>query len=779
MPPPPNRPSVVLDDNFAQFAACFQLEQNTDPLRILDDTAEHGKQRVNAQAILCAALTQVRADVNSRILDFDNYYDCRIENPEARASIINAAVQAAGGKGDGMGFLNSLLAEVDDMREGGNDSAGFITNIIDKIVNGGWPRQSDKVERGFIEGSVNLGLQLTNEILDIVAKAIPGAEKYKGNIRAIIGILIDTLFFIGDYVAEVGAARGELAIRIYALDRTKKMREAYKSAYGVYPSGDTVAKWCKYGAQSGRDPMTAPDGTTGRYDTDKAAWETENRLVTTEWQKMIDTFGPENFGQFIATNVIYAGILNAYTPVDAEEIINGDWSNSITRASRERRNESILATSDPKFVGIGVTCGYPSSEYERWTSFTVPDPDALVCKDFIYMPFWENKAINWGWSQPTYGSGFPTRYADVGNFKRSIMAALSLNYYRVELQVRGKKKVSVPTVTGAWKRGDFADRLLAVRDMWNRWAAGTAPAKGKRGRARLIREKLATLWVKYMGVINSASAATGWSYAYPFPTTGISQEQLWRNVVQFAFSGAAFAAPAPNPQDSKYAGIRARCPDGTKSCMPCDVIKGRRPIGAKPMEIPTLASKSDAERLMSAMRANGYPDYYIDCTVGELLVSPAPGSAPFRTGASARQIATPAVTKTPTPTQTAAVEKAGAAIVGKTGTSGSASAVLNLKRSGLFGMSGLAAGHTTDDSLLAMNDRLRGIVKTKSARDIRNDLGALAAAVVVKPPQVIPHGLRLHGIPDGPPETGVKAIHVILGLAAVGAAAYYWHNRDR
>ena len=778
MPPPPNSPSVVLDDNFAEFASCFNIAANADPLGLLDRNAERGKRRVDSKTLLCAALTQVRADVNSRILDFDNYYDCRIESiEELQSAIINSAVQAAGGNVDGMGFLDSLLVEIDDMREAGDNSASFITNIIEKITTpGAWPRQSDVVNRGFLDGSVNLGLDLADQIIDIVAKSIPGADQYKGNIRAILGILIDTLFFVGDYVAEVSAARGELARRIYALDRAKRMREAYKSAYGVYPSGDTVAKWCKYGAQFGRDPMTAPDGTTGLYAAELSAWESTNRVVNGQWQRMMDAFGPGNFGQFIATNVIYAGILNSYSPDDAEEIINGDWENSITRSTRDRRREDVLIKSKADFV----TCGAPSNEWQRATSIDTPDPDGSRCKSDFFLPFWEDKKIgNWSWSQPEYTNAFPRRYVDVLNLKRGIMGALNLNYFRVEFQVRGKKKVSVPTITGQWRRGEFADRLLVVQNLWQDWASGQKPVRGRRGRARLIREKMAALWTKYMGVVNSASAATGWSYTYPFPTTNISQEQLWRNVVQFALMGEASAPPAPNPQDSKYGGIRARCPDNTKSCMPCDVIKGRRPIGAKPMEIPVLASKSDAERLMSAMRANGYPDYYIDCTVGELLVSPAPGSAPFRTGASARQITMPAATQTPAPTQTSAIEKAGAAIVGKTGTSAGVTASLNLRKAGLFGVSGLAAGMVTEESMYAMNDRLRGVVKTKSARDIRNDLGALAAAVVVKPPQVIPHGLRLHGIPDGPPETGVKAIHVVLGLAAVGAAVYLWRNRDR
>ena len=745
--------SAYLDPSLEQFESCKQIALaagDKPPFEVFVGT-NFGRRRVKAKDILCIALTEMRPDVGTRILDVDNYYDCRIENPVDILDTINAAIRAAGGRDDA-GFLDGLLAEIDDMKEADKQSLGIINQLIDKIQSGNFPRQGTN-DRAFLEGAVILGSDAVKQLIDIIGKTFPGAGKYKDNIYALMGILIDTLFFIGDFIAEVGAARKELGVRLISKRRWDLMRTAYAKMYGAEPSTTTVAAWCRYGKQPNVDAFTAPDGTTGRYDAALATWRTKQQLVNDMWSEMRSVFGENGFGQFIATNVIYAGILGAYAPDDAEDILFGNWENSVTSAAKFSRSTLSMVYSEPGPGGPTTTpCGLPQSPANDLTTWMAATAlylkvDATFCKTDAFMPFWEDKKLgNWGWSPPKITTDWPRRMVDVLNLKRGILAAMNLNYYRVEQQGKNQR------IVGRWQRGDLADRILAVNKLWQRWADTTFPNKGKKTRRRLIRETTTTLWSKWMGVINSAQASTNWNYLYPFQTTGVPNDRIWRDALTFVMTGEGKMPEAPNQSDPKYAGIKARCPDQTTSCLPCDIIKTRRPIGAKPIDIPMLVNYTlpltsgsaftDANAEIKAklraiadwkkpLQDAGYPGYYIDCIAQDLVfTSP---TKRVGTGVVATGVTTGAFKfKTPPP--------AGAP-----------------KSSDKKPLSGLSS---VDMGVYAMNDQLRGTKRMGNKKTTQ-----------VNPIMPVPAGLSLNGIPDSAPmKTGT--VVAIVAVLALGAVAY-------
>lgn len=614
-------------DQFPQFAACFNLSANANPFGLLDTTQPPGKQRVKAEQLRCSALVEIRADVNARVLDLPNFYDCRIENPAEITEIINDAIKKAGGTADA-GFLDAMLSALDDEIEGGKSEMSFLSNLINKVRD--FPRQGT-TDRRFLEDSVNLSLQLTDAVIGIVVKAFPAAQRYSGDARKILGILIDTVFFLGDYVAEVSAVRKEMGVRLLSKKRFDKITDAYAATYGVEPAVSTVAKWCAAGKRLD-SPLMAPDGTTGEYDRALAKWQADNAIVAAAWQGLRDVFSGD-FRKYIACNTILAAWYGAYAPSEVTAL-RADIETFSTKGNRG----TVLAQSLPGPSGANSTaCGAPAGPYGRERSANVletGDPGAILCKTNYWIPFWEDRVINWN-IDPNTAETVDRRIA----YRKSMIAAMSGAYF--DYVFARKSGQTVRDITNQWRIEDFARQMRAVIKSWYGWSVLAFPSAGNKKRDRFIRQKLIDLWPQFNGIVTSPSAGTNWKPVYPFATP--DSDTAWINAVTFAFTGNAQPTSAPNPADAKYGGVRARCPDGTDSCLPGSFVNARRPIGAAPIQISMLIEWSGkygpwrspefvawAKRLSDA----GYPGYAIEAIAKQAVFVAKPGASNAGTIAS-------------------------------------------------------------------------------------------------------------------------------------------------
>lgn len=595
-------------DPTRRYAKCFQIAAEKKPFFDFN-AGVPGQRRIDMERLRCELLTEAKIALGRRVLELDNYYDCRDERAPNRTEIINAAI-AAYGSGVGSGFLDDILAELDEIAEtGGGQQLGPISNLI-KLIKDGWPRD-ESARRGLDNISV-FGLSLASNIADIIAKAVPGAGKYTGDAVKLLNLLVDMLFYIGDYVAEVEAVQKETGVRLlsysdvvsptnpYGIGRVNTVRGAYAATYGGNePSMATVRSWCKVGKSLGK-PYLAPDGTNGSWQAAFEDWKVRGQIAA-EFEAEAREFFGGNLRRFAAINGIYSSIYRAYSEADANEIID---------------NRIIPLALDPaadseRFL-VNVVFDTPDTPWEYADSFAYKFVNSYGSVTTGYAtPFWEDTAgFNWNWTPRVWESGgtAPSIAA-----KETMARMLLQGGYVFPISGRA---VTIDSVS----RGTFARDMLFLRGLWNRIVNRVYPYYGKTKKAR-ERKRL----VEWMA---------------PVLENIIADPSLtWDQLVRLVVTGDSKLKPAPVATDPKFASIKARCPSGA-DCLPCSKIASRRPVGAKVIDIPLQIVWDDKAGLLKdplssaeyaawqrVLRANGYPDYYIDCLVRDRVIFVSKSSA--------------------------------------------------------------------------------------------------------------------------------------------------------
>jgi hypothetical protein len=627
--PPPRPESIPPLNPETEYAKCFAIAAEGRPWINLN--APPGQKRVDLQRLRCVLLTETRLDIGKRVLELDNYFDCRDERAPNRTEIINAAI-ASYGSGVNAGFLDEILAELDEVEEtGGSHNLGPVKNLIG-LIRGGWPR--DPSARQGLEAVTQLSASLVGAVADIIGKAVPGASKYTGDAVTLLKLLLDMLFFIGDYVSEVEAIQKELGVRIlsysditsptnpYGIGRVQTIRGAYAATYGgVVPSMTTVRSWCRTGKALGT-PYLAPDGTNGRWQAAYQEWTVRNAVAAEILPQAVQYFGGD-FKRFVAANTVYSAIYGAYAESDAEEILTEIAKAAVDPASDSER--LLVATEAINF------CGAPANEWQSADTLSVPDPYSIgACPSTYIIPFWEDTTgPNWNWQPRVYSDGGIRRAIER---KRAILPALNMaGYYWQYLRTIGGKQY--PTIESGTK-GLLARDMLFVMGIWNTIVNRAFPYYGKTKRARKKREMVEGL-ISLLAPAGTPSATNKpWEF-YSASSPRQFVQATWALAVRIVVTGSPNPTPKPEKTDAAYASVKARCPDNTSACLPCDTIKNRRPIGAKVIDIPLVVEwtapafvtlGTTVTPFMSPeyaawrknLRDNGYPDYYIDCVARDV-----------------------------------------------------------------------------------------------------------------------------------------------------------------
>ena len=588
-------------DPTRRYAKCFQIVAEKKPFFDFN-AGVLGQRRIDMERFRCVLLTEAKVALGRRVLELDNYYDCRDERAPNRTEIINAAISAYG-SGVGSGFLDEILAELDEVAEtGGGQALGPISTLIN-LIKGGWPR--DESARRGLDNISAFGLSLVGNIADIIAKAVPGAGQYTGDAVKLLSILIDMLFYIGDYVAEVEAVQKETGVRLlsysevvsptnpYGIGRVNTVRGAYAATYGGNePSMVTVRSWCRVGKSLGK-PYLAPDGTNGSFQAAFEEWKVRGQIAASIEAEARVFFGG-NLRRFTAANAIYSAIYRAYSEADANDILD---------------NEIVPLAKDPaadseRFL-VNVVFDKPDTEWELADSIPYQFINSYgnVAKGYA-IPFWEDTTgFNWNWTPRVYESGGTAPAIEA---KRLMTRMLLEGGYVFPISGRA---VTIDSVS----RGTFARDVVFLKDLWDRIVDAVYPYYGKTKKARERKRLVEWMAPVLEGVINNPAVT-------------------WDQLVRLVVTGDAELKPAPVANDPKFASIKARCPSGA-DCLPCSKIVSRRPVGAKVIDIPLQIVWDDRAGFLKdplaspeyaawqrTLRANGYPDYYIDCLVRDRVI---------------------------------------------------------------------------------------------------------------------------------------------------------------
>lgn len=624
----PNAP--VVSPSLEKYAKCFALTKGTNFSNIFDGTLGTGTARLNPERLRCVLLTELQKGVEQRVLDLDNYIDCRMPPGKLnKDEIINEALAAYGSSADAS-FIYALTDAIADAQESG-DSAnlGPLERVLSSIGDPQtWPRAGSYARVGS-ETAALLGLKLSDILLDTIARYFPGFPK--DNVDKAIRLLVDTLFFVGDYVAEAMALREEMAQRLisynaktdaihpYGIGRVNTIRGAYKATYGTGASMVTVREWCRVGADRGA-PYTAPDGTDGRYQEKLRAW----KFVTDGVKGEAARIGMTPI-EIIGTSNIIASLFVIHDAKSARSILDtiyGDFRSA---------NADLVVNKLPSWYT-------PSGENVASTLVKL-DPNAAFATRDYYVPFWlfDPSSALAAFTGPSVNRG--STVTDRTAYRLAQIEAFERLYALRRLPRLGEQgcvsldgatcsSQSTPTeFSFITRRGDFAKNVVKVWDMWIRYMRVQYPYVGPRTLYAKIRDQMLANFARSRSTFDNLWKGLGGAFEKNFTK---------ENALYLILTGSYYAPTMPTPE--MFPSPKGPCPDGTTSCIPCDVIKSRRPIGAKAIQIPQFIEwggdfgpklSPEFGAWKRALSDAGYPGYYIDCLAKDLTFKAKPGAKLF------------------------------------------------------------------------------------------------------------------------------------------------------
>jgi hypothetical protein len=579
-------------------------------LSLLEDSKKgFGQRSIDAAYLRCQFLLQTDPGMPS-VLSMDRWPDCEMEAIDPL--LVRArALKEAGSNQTDTGFVQDILVALDDQTdgEGPPNQSGLSAFLVNVLNPKDWPLQGT-TGREAVETIIQLTAETANVIVGIVKRAFPTVGDYTQDALTIIYIFIDLMRFVGDYLGEYYNVWHQQNNRSYSMQRKANIDGKYAAMYGAKPSSATLRAWCNYGANIAKpkDGSLAPDGTTEAYDIDRAVWETTQAAAQTQVPAIASRFG-NDFARFYAANIILAGWYGGY------DNIRGLYEDRTETTYTEGIHHATLYDT----VAAGVVENYWSGKVwfpilnilqrptnpDQWASTIRIPAEHFYQQDFYAIPFWERTFFG------LYGNPNSTGFtADQRvEFKRMAKFA-AWNYYR---------NTSI---------NDFSRDMLAVWEMWDAASMGADLTSGKKRRDRWIKTQLTNNIQHFQDQLDFlASLQPGYQQNY---TT-------WKVAVSDVLSASD---PAPNPAAPEYKGIKGSCPDPTNpnstACLPCDAIKVRRPVGAKPLDVPLeLTWSGNGGKFRSpefaawkrALNDAGYPDYYVDCLARDVKFTAAPGAS--------------------------------------------------------------------------------------------------------------------------------------------------------
>jgi hypothetical protein len=616
---------------FPVFAECDSILRATREGIGLLTGGEEGRRRVDVKYLRCQLLTQSRTELGDRsLLQFPLWWDCRPTSGTFDPGDVLRRAYAKYTQKDpnsaDIGFIAGILREIDDLQEGGGSSedranyegnAGSYTIIQNLLLAlSDFPRQGSD-GRANLETIVDLSLRVTDSIKDIIVKAFPAAGGVGDNVVRILKIFLDGIFYMGDAVAEEKALRTEMASRLISDERVTNVGGGYEKFYGNRPSMITTRSWCAAG-NAARDNYLAP-GTNGAYLRAKTRYDDARRFLDTFAAMLERTQGestPKTRERVFARFQLIGSWMLAYA---ADEVWLSDYITYDTIFDRLRLSAAdavVKVTFEPRLIEFKRL--YPYSARAA-TRLECDYPD---CDTDFWIPFWaDTKAGNWN---------LKTGTADIGVTEKAIRDAtnITFDFYATAIPKR--------SVTGrrynSYKSKSVVDVSLTVMPLVNtlyEWARAAAPTWGKIKQYNLIRYALtgyATGAVKDFGEYAKNRIDV---YDPAFRQRFIDTPLTWQQIALYIIAGRTDLGPQPRPEEFNVAATR--CPGGSSdtSCLPCEKIKNRRPIGAREVQIPMLVGYTpplatfvgstnyrgsvEYAAWRKALVDAGYPGYYIDC----------------------------------------------------------------------------------------------------------------------------------------------------------------------
>jgi hypothetical protein len=669
------------DRSFPQFADCktvgIDASRFNESLLKSKGTSnlpfEPGNRRLNIKDYRCALLAEVNQPKSGgrRVLDLPNWLDCRIDPAPDVSVLINEAIIAYGQGGAAFrepGALDKILQDLDDQLEGasGNqrEQLGAFANLI-KLLGPGFPRQGSTARQN-LEGAIEIFWTMLDSLMEILKEVlksyVPSSGNIIDNVKKILKSLVDMLFFIGDFVAENYALRQEIAARFLSEQRAvgfpstnpeknfPGVRSIYSQTYGpetakeglvtAAPAMVTVRAWCKAG-EDRNDPFFMPNGTTGKFNKAKNDYEAKVKTIRAALGPIKAVFGDPNNPDAPPTDTQLREFFGMVFVLGSWfKIYDGGLEVRDYLIGRKLREAVDSGNAEKTVVDLGITpatvAAVQASSEERMASVWIEA--GRCCDSHYYVPFWED----------TDGINFNFVLNTSTPFQERLDIRRKLSEFMRQIWGNPTDTKYCSTFCGGhayrkwrgYRIDTFARKMMTVWEMLDAWAKASQPYYGVKRRTRLIEGLLTKVPKGDAGDPDSYGASSESRIPALFELATRATGFTWEQAILSAFVPGGQLGRPPQADDPAFRGVTARCPGGPndKSCLPCEKIKQRRPIGAKAIDIPMLVEYTgmfprlslEYQNWVTNLRQNGYPDYYIDCLTQDLLlVSKGTGSGFF------------------------------------------------------------------------------------------------------------------------------------------------------
>lgn len=633
---PANTPVPVIgygqptaDGGLAKYTDCKVYPVGSGPTPVIGDAGNNpGLNNLDVNHLRCYFLTTKLGSVagNTTILNIDNFTDCRIDVvPDVSAILAEATAKFSGSKYD-QGAFGRLAADIEDANTAGSDVSG-ITSIMQMV--GNMPRQGTMERNGLeaIRSATVQSLRVVAEMLASKTKAW-GVDSLK--IMSLLEFMIDLAFNVGDYVSEFMAARNEAAARFYSGQRRETISDGFERIYGVKPSLATVGAWCRYGNSLAFETddasayLAAPGDEKGKFTEKANRLKAISRVIDDDagalasrfkndwrrffglssllgcWTVMYDQNELDDAGDVPYGRAMWEAA--GGKPEDYDDDAGTSLYELLSNAATKGSNDSLWTTAgdgDQKNRNQIVRRGQ-NDVIKVLNSTDKADPDA-------YRPFWADRGDSDGVTD--------------NNRRREMMTRAIIWFWdgyppkiKWDENVWGKYQ----TMTHSPRLGQgFAGDMMVVWKFWAKYITRMFPYNGRARRDKELKKFLVENFDRFADISYGNPKATadrlnslpGWAPKIIWATTGMVEQTVPK---ASSLRPSADSPPCPKNKFGEETGT---------SCLPCDAIRDRLPIGAKAFPIPMLIEFSGNSPRQSKefkawsqkLRTNGYPDFYIDC----------------------------------------------------------------------------------------------------------------------------------------------------------------------
>ena len=380
-----------------------------------------------------------------------------------------------------------------------------------------------------------------------------------------------------------------------------------------------------------------------------------------------------------AYSALYAALLGIYSRSEVDDIIKGLEGADADEESLVASQANVL---NPNACGLTADGDYPGSL--SWKFWDGKDEKAAYremaenigvtrhdngtpggCPNArLWMPYWEDTAGGNFDREPN--ALFPNDYRlHLRRIARTIMFAEGFNAITLDTSFWGScTLLAGGGCTTKFNIGVFAatparyigQRLREVEKLWDGYAQKMVPGGGpdvrqafltyffhiaRDGRPPLVND-LAQLFAEWAAKNGNESmwrdSARFGPIIAPVAEGGLGALNSMQALFLWILTGTTKLAPVPTKSDPKFKAVIAACPGGTDdlSCLPCDIIKERRPVGLPELTVPMeltwtgvkgVKGSPEYAAWVKLFTDAGYPSYYIDCTFRDVKLTAGAGAS--------------------------------------------------------------------------------------------------------------------------------------------------------